>query len=102
MLVFKDFLEDKLPDSVGEEWNGLLSDSSADTIFLTWEWILCWWQVYGAKYQLALTLVYNESDKLVGAAPFKVRKLTRLPGLRPVKVLEFIGWGRRSPQNTWM
>ena len=84
-----------MPDGVGAEWNGLLSESSSNTIFLTWEWISCWWQVYGAKYQLALTLVYDDGGALVAAAPFKVRQLLRLPGLRTVKVLEFIGWGEK-------
>ena len=93
--MFRDFMQGRLPDGVEAVWNGLLAKSSADTVFLTWEWISCWWRVYGAKYHLALTFVYDEGGALVAAAPFKVRQLRRLPGHGKVKVLEFIGWGER-------
>ena len=35
--------------SLRASWNHCLSQSDQNTIFLTWEWLFTWWEVYGAK-----------------------------------------------------
>lgn len=52
-------------------WNELLSASSSDTLFLTWEWCEAWWKNYGAGRPL-LVLGAWEEDRLLGIAPFYV------------------------------
>jgi CelD/BcsL family acetyltransferase involved in cellulose biosynthesis len=50
------------------EWNELLNDSAADTLFLTWEWQTTWWERLGEG--TLLVLVAREDDgRLVGIAP---------------------------------
>ncbi len=50
-------------------WNGLLSQSDADTVFLTWEWLYSWGENYlHAGRSLFIVMVYKD-DELVGIAP---------------------------------
>lgn len=51
------------------EWEGLLESSPADSIFLTWEWLATWWEVYQPGRQLWLLLARDSEGRLVGAAP---------------------------------
>jgi CelD/BcsL family acetyltransferase involved in cellulose biosynthesis len=52
-----------------QEWNPLLVRSTANTIFLTWEWQKTWWDCFGQELQLCL-LEFRDKDDLVGLAPF--------------------------------
>jgi CelD/BcsL family acetyltransferase involved in cellulose biosynthesis len=73
------------------EWNHLLARSSADTIFLTWEWISSWWECYAAPSDtLHIILVRDGAGVLVGILPFYRRIQPWLPS-KPVKILRFIG-----------
>ncbi len=54
------------------EWNALLQTTSADGIFLTWEYLSTWWEVYGENYQPCLILARNEIGQLIGIAPFAI------------------------------
>jgi CelD/BcsL family acetyltransferase involved in cellulose biosynthesis len=51
------------------EWDGLLRFSPTDSIFLTWEWLATWWEVYQPGRQLWLLLARDSGERLVGAAP---------------------------------
>jgi len=53
------------------EWNTLLANSDANTLFLTWEWLNAWWAVWGDKLDLELNIIgcYNQEGKLLGLAP---------------------------------
>ena len=51
-------------------WNGLLRQSRADTIFLTWEWIQAWREVVGHRSRPFAVTVRDESNRLIGVAPF--------------------------------
>ncbi|MBL7724868.1 MAG: GNAT family N-acetyltransferase [Chitinophagaceae bacterium] len=75
-----------------KEWNGLLQKSSADTIFLTWEWVSSWWKIHKKSNQQLFTLFIKEGNELIGIAPLycsKVRFLTLLTAKR----LDYIGFG---------
>jgi CelD/BcsL family acetyltransferase involved in cellulose biosynthesis len=56
-----------------DEWNELLHDSAADTVFLTYEWQTVWWKHLG-EGQLALIAFRDDNDRLMGLAPLFVRE----------------------------
>ena len=71
------------------EWRQLLSLSSKDSIFLTWEWLYTWSEYYlGGDRSLHIVLVYRGKE-LVGIAPWYLSKEKFGPFI--VKRLEFIG-----------
>ena len=73
-------------------WNVLLESSRSNTIFLTWEWVYTWWQIYGEGRRLHVLVVEGEAVGIVGIAPLmKVR--SRVLGLLPVEEARFIGDG---------
>lgn len=78
--------------SMEQEWNGLLQKSSADTIFLTWEWVSSWWKIHKKSNQQLFMLFIREGNELIGIAPLycsKIRFLTLLTAKR----LDYIGFG---------
>src|SRR5262245_65719792 len=75
------------------EWNDLLSRSSADTIFLTWEWLSSWWECYaGPNDALHIVTVRENTGELIGIFPFYRQVRPWLP-LSPIRTLRFIGDG---------
>lgn len=58
-------------DLMKEEWNLLLGRSRSDTVFLRWEWIHAWWNVFREGKAL-LILTAREGGRLVGVAPFYI------------------------------
>ena len=73
--------------SLREEWNGLLLQSDSDVIFLRWEWLYNWWLVYGTGLHKLYILIVKENDRLVGIAPFYIRR----DGLLFRKEISFLG-----------
>ena len=71
--------------SLADGWNRLLQASGSDCVFLTWEWIASWWEVYGDGFEL-LVLVARERNELCGIAPLMVKRVGRL-----FRSLMFIG-----------
>lgn len=80
-----------------EEWNQLLNKSHANTIFLTWEWLYTWWEVFGQGVKLFIVTVRDKSGMLVGIAPLCIRKSRYY--LLPVKEMHFIGMGLSDRQD---
>lgn len=75
-----------------EEWDYLLQHSSANTIFLTWEWISAWWKNYKKDYWELYILLFREGEKLVGIAPlYRTRAKTSL--VVQIKKLLLLGYG---------
>jgi len=56
-------------ETLRAEWDDVLSESSADCLFLTWEWMTSWWRHLGGDRTLHLIEVRNGS-RLIGLAPF--------------------------------
>ena len=73
------------------KWNELLQESENNAVFLTWEWLRIWWEVFGSGKQLKIVLAYTPQGKLAGAAPFMIRRKT-IMGF-PARSIEFIGSG---------
>src|SRR5262245_66197943 len=78
-------------DRLREEWNPLLRDSAADSLFLTWEWLSTWWRHLSAGRRLRLVTV-RDGATLIAIAPLSVRP--RDPWrLVPFCALELLGMG---------
>lgn len=74
-------------------WNGLLRNSPADTIYLTWEWLYTWWEIYGdSARNLHVLVIKNKNGEMKGIAPFIIRE-KKITNLFTSKVLEFLGTG---------
>jgi CelD/BcsL family acetyltransferase involved in cellulose biosynthesis len=74
------------------EWNAVLQASRANTIFLTWEWVATWWEVYGRDGLLYVIVARDRDGHLIGIAPFHL-SAGPLPGLNRRDTLRFIGDG---------
>jgi len=72
------------------EWNGLLAQSQANSIFLTWEWLSTWLETVGLDAPLLTVAIRNNGGELVAVAPF-YRTTLRFLGLMSYKCLRFIG-----------
>ncbi len=55
------------------EWNPLLQQSDANGLFLTWEYISTWWEVFGGPSQLCVITARTDAGRLVGIAPLVLR-----------------------------
>ena len=69
------------------EWNSLLHESTADCLFLTWEWLFTWWKHLAAERELFI-LTVRSAGQLLAIAPF-----ARVAGERPLTTFEFLGVG---------
>jgi len=74
-------------------WNTLLEKSRSDNVFLTFEWLTTWWEVFGEDKELCLLLIKKEGGEAIGIAPLMVRKGFSLFGRR-LRYVEFIGSGK--------
>ncbi len=72
------------------EWNALLRESRADTVFLTWEWISAWLNAVYPDGPLLTILVRDREGRLLGIAPFYRSKL-RLLGVMKYRCLRLMG-----------
>jgi CelD/BcsL family acetyltransferase involved in cellulose biosynthesis len=71
-------------------WNDLLRRNDINEIFLTHEWVTCWWN-HARKDRELLLLVARENDQYHGIAPLHLA--TRKVGLVTFKAVEFLGTG---------
>jgi len=78
--------------SLANKWNNILSQSESDSIFLTWEWVFNWWQVYGNGKELRVLVVKDQQEDIVAIAPFYVHTKRFLRGLS-VNEIRFLGTG---------
>lgn len=91
MCIVQEITDITTFQNLESQWNGLLSNSAADTIFLTWEWVSNWWNSYGKERNLRLLLV-REGNELVAIAPFYQQRKPIISGFL-VQEIRFIGTG---------
>ena len=72
-----------------DAWNKLLVHSSNNHVFLTYEWLRTWWDVYGADKEL-LVLVVEDENGLLGIAPLYL-ETKKVMGVISLKQLFFVG-----------
>jgi CelD/BcsL family acetyltransferase involved in cellulose biosynthesis len=58
--------------ALAPHWNPLLRRSRSDAIFLTWEWISTWWEVFGRRFELLVLTAEDADGRIVGIAPTMV------------------------------
>jgi hypothetical protein len=87
-LLLKTLREASDLDSLRPEWDQLLAESTADSAFLSWDWVRAWWAVYGDPSELSIVEARTAEGRLVGLAPLKISR--RLLGRR---VVGFLGQG---------
>lgn len=76
-----------------DEWNSLYKDSLQANIFLSWDWMISWWEVFHDQYHRKLfILCLYQNEKLIGIAPFQIFK-SFPKSLIQGKTLCFIGSG---------
>ena len=78
-------------ESLAGEWRALHADSTADPLFLSWEWLFTWWCCLGGRRPLRV-LTIRDGARLIGIAPLVVRAAA-LRRLQPFEVVEFLGTG---------
>jgi CelD/BcsL family acetyltransferase involved in cellulose biosynthesis len=55
--------------ALADEWNALLKQSRANSIFLTYEWQTTWWRYQGEGELWIIALRQPETEQLVGIVP---------------------------------
>jgi CelD/BcsL family acetyltransferase involved in cellulose biosynthesis len=66
-----------------EEWDSLLEKGVTNEIFLSWEWIYSWWDVFkNGGSQIYLLRGKNSMGETIGIAPFYLQKQTLLGNLK--------------------
>ena len=77
-------------DRLSAEWDGLLRDSCADSLFLTWDWIRTWSDLVRGTVLPLTVVVRDDLGRLVGIAPFYLTDLWLLRAL-PFRTLRVMG-----------
>jgi len=70
-----------------DSWDGLLEETSNPNIFLTWEWLYTWWELYSTGYQLFILLALDRDGNFLGIAPLCLSRF----GPLKLKILRFLG-----------
>jgi CelD/BcsL family acetyltransferase involved in cellulose biosynthesis len=78
-------------------WRELLARSSADPLFMSWEWLTHWWRWYGNTLgRDPQILGFYRGAELIGVAPL-YRRLVRRGGLL-TRSVQVIGLSWRDPE----
>ncbi|MFT5879883.1 MAG: hypothetical protein ACI86X_001004 [Moritella sp.] len=59
-------------EQLERSWDQLLTQSDADTLFLTWNWVNCWRKTAKSKVQPYIILL-EQTGSIIGIAPFYVQ-----------------------------
>ncbi len=79
-------------ESLRTAWNELLSESEANSLFLTWEWLYTWRKCLGERYKLHIVAV-SSASRLIAVAPFAVSP-AQPKRLLPFRRIAFMGMGK--------
>ncbi|PYQ11158.1 MAG: hypothetical protein DMF80_22350 [Acidobacteria bacterium] len=91
MLILERIDDERRFAGLAEEWDALLRDSAADSIFLTWEWLHTWWRHLAGRRRLFLLTVRHRGE-LVAIAPLAFAP-PQLKRFLPFRSLQFLGTG---------
>jgi CelD/BcsL family acetyltransferase involved in cellulose biosynthesis len=72
-----------------KDWNDLLTQSRANVVFLTWEWLYTWAECFWRSDRELFILAIFRGRELVGIAPWCIKR--RSSGLVTVRQIEFLG-----------
>ena len=86
-----------------EEWSDLLARSNSDKLFMSWEWLSSWWDIFSDTdcMQLRLLVAYDSRDTLLGIAPLYLMNATEKKFVK-TKRLQFMGncWRGQATMRT--
>jgi CelD/BcsL family acetyltransferase involved in cellulose biosynthesis len=75
--IFIEKISDVQFTGMREEWNALLGKSLTNEIFLSWDWIHSWWDVFrDENRELYILCGKNASGEMIGIAPFYLQTRT--------------------------
>ena len=81
--------------SLIDHWNSLLKKSSSDHIYLTHEWLHCWWKAFGNGRRPFILLI-KDNDQAIGIVPLLVATISYR---KFFKIREISFWGNEiSPR----
>ncbi|MBS0377856.1 MAG: GNAT family N-acetyltransferase [Proteobacteria bacterium] len=81
-----------------EAWSGLLRDTCADQLFMSWDWLTAWWRQFGGQLRATADIhAYFEGDRLVGLVPVYRRRLLR-SGVLPAESVQMMGLAWRDSE----
>ncbi len=75
--------------SLEHEWNGLIQQSDANIIFLTWEWLNAWATLSDGSVKPFVVVARNACGDLMGLAPFYLAEY-RLLKILPYRTLRIM------------
>lgn len=78
-------------------WQKLIKTTTEDNIYLTWEWLYRWWEVY-QKDRTLFILIAEQGEELVGVFPLLKRKVITCKVI-PVTRLEFLATGESEEEE---
>ncbi len=75
-----------------DQWQYLLSRSSADKLFLSWSWMHSWWEIYGGLNDdnILLLGIYDDKNTLICLAPFYL-STTVIKNIFTIEIIQFLG-----------
>src|SRR4051812_42996108 len=81
-----------------EPWQRLLARSAADPLFMSWDWLTCWWRHHRAvlEAQLCVLALYDQDGELCGVAPLYFHRGVHRALFR-TRRLELLGNAWRDP-----
>ena len=77
-------------EGLAADWNDLLARSSNDSVFLSWEWVSAWWDVFGDLFEPHVIAARTAAGELVGLAPLMIARGERGEG-RQLRALMLMG-----------
>jgi len=86
---------------IKQEWNILLQKSNSDSIYLTWEWLYTWWEIWGKNGLSLSIIIVRKKNELIGIAPLFLRK-TRWKKLFIIRKLNFLGKSELEVGSNYM
>jgi CelD/BcsL family acetyltransferase involved in cellulose biosynthesis len=92
MLLIEEIGDTVRLRSLANRWNNILGQSESDSIFLTWEWVFSWWQVYGGGKELCVLVLRDQHEDIVAIAPFYIRA-RKILGAVSINEIRFLGTG---------
>ena len=90
-IIFEQWDEQQFLES-RQVWKDILIKSSANQLFMSWEWLSSWWEVYADKEKMALRIIVAKkaNNSIIGIAPLFISKVTTRKVLTTSR-LQFIG-----------
>lgn len=61
------------------EWRSLLPQTRADGLFMSWDFVVTWWEIFAPRCRLYVLTARTENGQLVGIAPFVTCRERELP-----------------------